>query len=557
MAVEIRYETAGVSSDLNCLIIHSMKSTTVTTDRVSAVAIRALLYAFHAMAGRRVRNMSAITTGLILKGWKNPLTSADLWAVRREDRCRKVYGEFSSIWKGTKLVEELTAEDDERVVSELSGKSGDIKLLIAFTTDPLEPDWHGYMYACLLIFTNIFQSLINGYQSQRMAVLGMRIRTCLISAVYRKSLVLSNHSKTATTSGEIVNLMAVDAQRFVDMLPYLSFLWTAPVQVGISLYLLYNEMGYATFGGLVVMLMLIPINGYVSAKIQKIQTKQMKLKDERVRGLNEILGGIKVLKLYGWEEAFVDNILAIRRRELNLIRKSGLISGVTVVLAGITPFLVALVTFGIYIAMGNTLDAQKAFVSIALFNLLRIPLTIVPNMVTSLILTLVSVKRLDKFLNFSELMGYVNRNKDQKEVIKVENASFTWERVEDVVDGGLKPTLDKINLKVMKGKFVAVVGNVGSGKSSLLSALLGDMEICSGSVNINGNSELAYVPQQAWIQNATLKDNILFGKEFDSKKYRKIIKACALKSDLLTLAGGDETEIGEKGINLSGGQKQR
>ncbi|CAG2175220.1 unnamed protein product, partial [Oppiella nova] len=533
----------------------------------------------------------------------------------------------NAIWKGTKYTADA---EDEKVVTELSGKGGDIKyqsikdlsesssqsqqkstpnapqnnrllkvigkgfwfyflipsilklvadvvqlanpmimkLLISFTTDADEPSWHGYMYAILLIFTNIFQSLINGYQAQRMSVLGMRIRTCLVSAVYRKSLVLSNHSKKDTTSGEIVNLMAVDSQRFVDMLPYLSFLWTAPVQIAISLYLLYNEMGLATLGGLVVMLLLIPVNGWVSTKIRTIQSKQMKLKDQR---------------LYGWEEAFVKNVLDIRKRELRLIWKSGLISGVTVVLAGTTPLLVALITFGLYIGLDsdNKLDAQKAFVSIALFNLLRIPLTIVPNMVTSLIMTLVSVKRLNKFLNFSELSGYVTRHTDQKEVVKIENGSFTWDSVEEV-QSGMKPTLEKINMRVMKGKFVAVVGNVGSGKSSLLSALLGDMEICGGmvgnvgsgkssllsallgdmeicggSVNINGDAQVAYVPQQAWIQNATLKDNILFGQPFDSRKYRKVIKACALKSDLLTLAGGDETEIGEKGINLSGGQKQR
>ena len=171
--------------------------------------------------------------------------------------------------------------------------------------------------------------------------------------------------------------------------------------------------------------------------------------------------------------------------------------------------------------------------------------------------TLVSVKRLEKFLNNSELTPYVSRHTDQKEVVKFENASFTWDRVEDVQNGTCKPTLEKINLKVLKGKFVAVVGSVGSGKSSLLSALLGDMEKCSGSVNISGDAEMAYVPQQAWIQNATLKDNILFGKDNDMIKYKKVIRACALKQDLLTLAGGDLTEIGEKGINLSGGQKQR
>ena len=162
---------------------------------------------------------------------------------------------------------------------------------------------------------------------------------------------------------------------------------------------------------------------------------------------------------------------------------------------------------------------------------------------------------MERFLNAPELIPYVTRHSDQKEVVKIENGTFTWDRIEG--DEEFKPILDKINLKVLKGKFVAVVGTVGSGKSSLIYALLGDMEKCSGKVNISSDAQIAYVPQQAWIQNATLKDNILFGKDLDEKKYQKCLRACALKQDLLTLAGGDRTEIGEKGINLSGGQKQR
>ena len=159
--------------------------------------------------------------------------------------------------------------------------------------------------------------------------------------------------------------------------------------------------------------------------------------------------------------------------------------------------------------------------------------------------TLVSVKRLEKFLNAPELSNYVTRHTDQKEAVKIENGTFMWDKPEDLPEG-TKPILDKINLKVMKGKFVAVVGTVGSGKSSLLYALLGEMEKCSGSVNISGDSQIAYVSQQAWIQNCTLKDNILFGKELDQKKYQKVLRACALKQDLLTLAGGDQTEVGER-----------
>ena len=185
------------------------------------------------------------------------------------------------------------------------------------------------------------------------------------------------------------------------------------------------------------------------------------------------------------------------------------------------------------------------------------------------------MKRLNRFLNTSELRDYVDRRFDEKYAIKVKNASFSWERISDE-HTIRQPNLRDINVKIEKNSLVAIVGSVGSGKSSFLSSLLGDMEIQSGFVDMYyiltiNNSILivfniffscssmktAYVPQQAWIQNTSLKNNILFGKDFDQYLYQRVIKCCALKPDLDVLPGGDETEIGEKGINLSGGQKQR
>lgn len=164
-----------------------------------------------------------------------------------------------------------------------------------------------------------------------------------------------------------------------------------------------------------------------------------------------------------------------------------------------------------------------------------------------------SVKRLNKFLNSSQLEKYVTRNEDAN-AISVENATFTWESGNDKEYTDVIPnnTLIDINLQISKGSLVAVVGSVGSGKSSLISALLGEMDRVSGQVNINGNMKIAYVSQQAWIQNATLRNNILFGMKFEKKKYDSIINACALEPDLAILPGKDDTEIGEKGINLSG-----
>lgn len=195
------------------------------------------------------------------------------------------------------------------------------------------------------------------------------------------------------------------------------------------------------------------------------------------------------------------------------------------------------------------MDTSKAFVSLALFNILRPPLIVLPMVFNSVMQARVSIKRLNKFLNSEELdSNEVTHNDDGKDALKMENATFSWE-----FNG--EPTLRNLNLRVQPGSLVAVVGAVGSGKSSLISAFLGEMHKVSGQVSLKGT--VAYVPQQAWIQNCTLQDNILFGKTLEEERYNKIIDACALRQDLEILPGGDQTEIGERGINLSGGQKQR
>lgn len=211
-------------------------------------------------------------------------------------------------------------------------------------------------------------------------------------------------------------------------------------------------------------------------------------------------------------------------------------------------------TFATYVQISpeNILDAKTAFVSISLFNLLRFPISMLPMIITSLVQANVSLTRLNKFLNADELdPDAVTKDKNIKKPITIENGTFAWGH--DDEDG--KPVLHNLDIEIEEGSLVAVVGSVGAGKSSLCSAILGEMEKQSGRVNVNGN--IAYVAQQAWIQNATLEDNILFNNKKNEDRYFSCIRACALQSDLDMLPGGDQTEIGEKGINLSGGQKQR
>ncbi|XP_053672165.1 multidrug resistance-associated protein 1 [Anopheles nili] len=424
-----------------------------------------------------------------------------------------------------------------------------LKLIIDFVSGD-EPMWKGLLYAITLFVVAGTQTLLLGQYFNRMFFVGLRIRTALISAIYRKALIISNSARKGSTVGEIVNLMAVDAQRFMDLTTYINMIWSAPLQIGLALYFLWQILGPSVLAGLAVMIILIPVNGVIANMIKTLQIKQMKNKDERVKLMNEVLSGIKVLKLYAWEPSFEQQILKIRDKEVKVLKSAAYLNAGTSFIWSCAPFLVSLVTFATYVLVdeNNVLNASTAFVSLSLFNILRFPLSMLPMLISNMVQTSVSVKRINTFLNQEELdPDNVQHDEKESSPLLVENGVFSW--------GGEETTLKNINIRVEKNQIVAVVGTVGSGKSSLLSAFLGEMDKISGRVNTLGR--IAYVSQQAWIQNATLKDNILFGKPMDQRRYNRVIEACALKPDIEMLPGGDLTEIGEKGINLSGGQKQR
>ncbi|XP_034237463.1 multidrug resistance-associated protein 1-like [Thrips palmi] len=375
-----------------------------------------------------------------------------------------------------------------------------LKRLMAFTANEMEPMWKGLLYAVAMLVTALLQTLLLSQFNVRMFIVGMRVRTALVSAIYRKSLSMSNVARKDKTVGEIVTLMSVDAQRFLELGTMLPLLWSSPIQIILSLYFLWDLLGIAVLAGLASMILLILVNGFIVSKMEVLQASQLKNKDQRAKLMNEILSGIKVLKLYAWEPPFGDRIQHIRLKEMDDFKKS------TFLQAGI-----------------NTAYTMAPFLVSSRFSRARE------------LGHVVIVKR----------PGLAAGSED---ALSVENASFSWRH-------GEPPVLSNINLRVGRGRLVAVVGTVGAGKSSLVSALLGEMQKQSGRVNSVGS--VAYVPQQAWIQNAKLRDNILFCKDYDARHYNKVIEACALKSDLAMLPGGDQTEIGEKGINLSGGQKQR
>ena len=327
--------------------------------------------------------------------------------------------------------------------------------------------------------------------------------------------------------------------------------WSAPLQICLCCYFMYVELGPAIFAGVAVMIIAIPVNGVIASITRKYQLSQMKNKDHRIKLMNELLNGIKVLKLYGWEPSFIQQILDIRNKEIVVLKKTAWLTSIVAVIWTAIPFIVAVSSFTTYVLIdgGQVLTAQKAFVTMSYLNIIRMPMAMLPFLVIALVQAGVSMQRVNQFMNCSELdEEAVLHDPSESCPIVIKNGSFKWGETDPKV-------LHDIDLEIERGTLTAVVGTVGSGKSSLISACLGDMVKVNGSVNVVGS--MAYVPQQAWMQNASLKDNILFGKHYNSKIYEEIVDACALRPDFEMLPAADQTEIGEKGINLSGGQKQR
>ncbi|XP_032066135.1 canalicular multispecific organic anion transporter 2 isoform X2 [Thamnophis elegans] len=533
-------------------------------------------------------------TSLAIQGYKKPLEDKDLWSLNDDDKSEVIVQNLQKEWDKQKQRGKLKhdvsyAKDSNQEMNHMDESPGETELMLNIPTKQKEPSflkallrsfgpyfligsffkliqdllsfvnpqllsmlisfvknknaplWWGYLIAALMFLSAVLQTIILHHHFQYCFITGMRLRTGIIGMVYRKSLVITNSAKRSSTVGEIVNLMSVDAQRFMDLTTFLNMLWSAPLQICLALYFLWQTLGPSVLAGVAVMVLLIPLNAVIAMKTRAFQVEQMKYKDARIKLMNEILSGIKVLKLYAWEPSFAEKVLEIRKNELRVLKKSAYLNSISTFAWISAPFLVALTTFAVYVSVDekNVLDAEKAFVSLSLFNLLRFPLNMLPQVISNIVQTNVSLQRIQHFLSHDELDPNCVETKSITPgyAVTIRHGTFSWAK-------DLDPALKDINWLVPTGSLVAVVGQVGCGKSSLVSALLGEMEKLSGDVAVKGS--VAYVPQLPWIQNATLKDNILFGHPLKELKYQTVLEGCALKQDLEMLPGGDQTEIGHQ-----------
>lgn len=433
---------------------------------------------------------------------------------------------------------------------------------------------HPYGYYCAfgLGVVSVSRAFLGSHYSYLLSKLKLRLRASIITIVYQKCLFISLAERTTFSSGEIQTLMSVDADRAVNICASFHDIWSLPLQMGVALFLLYMQVKFAFLAGLAVIILLIPVNRWIAGKISTASQLMMKQKDERVRKIGELLMYIRTLKMYNWENIFAARLMETRENEVKHLATRKYLDAWCVYFWATTPILFSLFTFGVYVLLGYSLDAATVFTSLSLFNMLISPLNSFPWVINGLIEAFISLQRLGRFLSCTELNSnqggigalqvkrggiFPSGNHNEKIVedmqdISIKNAEYVWSNSQQECQ---TPVLKQISVEIPKGLLTVVLGEVGAGKSSLLSAILGEMRMIKGEISKHGS--VAYVPQAPWILSGTVRDNILFGNEYDGDRYTEVLAACALDMDICYMRGGDLAMIGEKGFNLSGGQRAR
>ncbi|KAG5922873.1 hypothetical protein E4U42_005186 [Claviceps africana] len=519
-------------------------------------------------------------TPMMQYGYKTFLTESDLWGLAKPDQTKNTGASFEAAWshelkhcsKSPSLWRSLfRAYGGPYVVAAFFKIGNDIaqyvqpqllRLLLnwvksySITPDDPQPVIQGAAIALAMFACSVFQTTMVHQYFQKSYETGMRIKGGLGSTIYRKSLRLSNEGRTSKTTGDIVNYMAVDAQRLQDLTQFLHQAWSSPFQIIICMVSLYNLLGWSMMAGIVVMIVMMPAQGWIARIMKNLQKDQMKNKDARSRLINEIVTNMKSIKLYAWGAAFMNKLNYVRNeKELKNLRRIGATQAFANFTWSTAPFFVSCSTFTVFVlTQDRPLTTDIIFPALALFNLLTFPLAVLPMVITSIVEASVAIGRLTDFLTAEELQSEAITIKPApeemgEETVIIRDGTFAWNRHETNV------VLKDINFTAYKGELSCVVGRVGAGKSSFLQAILGDLWKVGGSAEVRGT--IAYASQQPWILNATVKENVIFGYRYDAEFYAKTVKACALLDDFAQLPDGDETVVGERGISLSGGQKAR
>ncbi|OQR85045.1 ATP-binding Cassette (ABC) Superfamily [Achlya hypogyna] len=521
-------------------------------------------------AGFFSRFVFAWAKSLLTQGNQRQLTPNDMWHLSAANKVQPLTQHFQSVYerKGRTVLSSFFAIYWGRflligvlqlltVVGDLYGPGYVLGQIVAAVEAPTLDTKYVLQLVGSLYAVQLMNALLKNHLNYVNDMVGVQFSSSLRSMLFEKALRLDASSKKDAVAGDFASLFSVDTINVMPFATSIHSMWILPLQIGAVLYLLYTIIGWAIFVGLSAVLVILLVNAIVAILMGAEQELCFKLKDDRMKVVNEVFGAIQTIKLNAWEEKFQAKIRQLRTAELESTWSLMRTILVLVTFMNCTPILVTVAVFATFtLWMQQALTVAIVFSTLALFKSLQDALVNLPIVIMALVQSLVSAQRITDILHLSEVHSksvwtpehpIAATYAKEEVVVAIDNGTFGWENE--------RPLFSHINLKVKKGDLVVIHGAEGQGKSSLCSILLGEMHKTGGSVFVGG--QVAYFAQQPWIQNTTIRENILFGKSYDRILYRKVLDACALTSDMAALPAGDRTEIGPKGLHLSGSQKAR
>jgi ATP-binding cassette subfamily C (CFTR/MRP) protein 1 len=435
----------------------------------------------------------------------------------------------------------------------------------------------------LLLVPLVSTFVMNAYFFRTFSV-GLDLKTTLYSLIFRKSSRLSNVGRGACSQGQIINFLS-DAEKINMLAQYGHVVWSGSLQIVVCIALLINLLGPSALASIGIIILLIPIQTRLGNLVTKVVKNVNTHTDKRVKFMGELLTGIRIVKLYAWERPFAQYIKEARSDELGQLYKSQTLASLNNSVMSLAPAVISAACLSIYAATGHTLIPAKVFPALTLLQIIRFPILFIPMLANAIVEANVALGRIAAFLAGSEV-PVQDRSALSAPGVRVVALTTAWKdpraRPEPLavllappaaatpasgaaaapapappvpLPSPPPPAVSRVSLTAGPADKVVVIGAVGSGKSSLLQSLLGELPVLSGSVAMTGS--VAYVAQQPWLMNATIQGNVLFGKPLDKDRYAAVMTACALDQDMAVLPSGHLTEVGERGVTLSGGQKQR